>query len=591
MLKNKNINIILILSLILFSIRWILSLYIFDENLSVKIIHESVLDGYAYFPLVKYLTFFEFNNSFDPYIDNLKVIPLPLAGIIFHSILFKVFGYFGFIIAEFIAIFIFLLIFYKIFSSFFSENESLVLSLFLFIIPSIISIINIESLPHINLLKNNFYSLRVPRPMVSSLYLFTFIYLIILMDKNIIFKKNYFISLGIILGLSLSSFYHFFVIEALAMLIFLFYKFKINLFKKIFENYKYFLLSFFIFLLVTSPFLINIYFHETEFTERIGVIFLDYEKKKILLQHYFQGYASVKFLFIFALTCAMTYFVNIKKIKKFQLLNIFFILFLSCTISPVLFILFANKTTVLYHFNNAIFVWFFLFIIIFIFIILKEYSNIKLSQIKSRIFFIFMILIYSSNIYLNNQYNDNEKKNKRVEFQKVTTLINQNVTISNSSLLTFNDKLIVWSILNDIKYLNLVNGIYTPKQNSMIENDLIKNFKFLGLNVNDFENFLENKKAGWRYWNKNVGMFFYMKYQANSLKTYNNSKNFDQKIYNHIASSSPLYFQQIAIPDEEYIRLISKFKKVELENFINPDIIVLENSMPLTKKVFLNEKY
>ena len=140
-----------------------------------------------------------------------------------------------------------------------------------------------------------------------------------------------------------------------------------------------------------------------------------------------------------------------------------------------------------------------------------------------------MILIYSSNIYLNNQYNDNEKKNKRVEFQKVTTLINQNVTISNSSLLTFNDKLMVWSILNDIKYLNLASGIYTTKQNSMIENDLIKNFKFLGLNVNDFENFLENKKAGWRYWNKNVGMFFYMKYQANSLKTYNNSKNFDQK--------------------------------------------------------------
>ena len=89
------------------------------------------------------------------------------------------------------------------------------------------------------------------------------------------------------------------------MLIFLFYKFKINLFKKIFENYKYFLLLFFIFLLVTSPFLINLYFHETEYTERIGVIFLDYEKKKILLQHYFKGYASIKFLFIFALTCAM----------------------------------------------------------------------------------------------------------------------------------------------------------------------------------------------------------------------------------------------------------------------------------------------
>ena len=75
MLRNKNINTILIISIFLFSIKWILSFYFFKENLSVRIIFESVTDGHYYYPLIKYLAFFEFNNSFDPHIDNLKIIP------------------------------------------------------------------------------------------------------------------------------------------------------------------------------------------------------------------------------------------------------------------------------------------------------------------------------------------------------------------------------------------------------------------------------------------------------------------------------------------------------------------------------------
>ena len=105
MLKNKNINTILLISIFLFSIKWILSFYFFKENLSVRIIFESVADGHYYYPLIKYLAFFEFNNSFDPYIDNLKIIPLPLSGIFIHSIFYKIFGYSAFIILEFFAIF------------------------------------------------------------------------------------------------------------------------------------------------------------------------------------------------------------------------------------------------------------------------------------------------------------------------------------------------------------------------------------------------------------------------------------------------------------------------------------------------------
>ena len=75
MFRNKNINTILIISIFLFSVKWILSFYFFKENLPVRIIFESVTDGKLYYPLVKYLAFFELNNSFDPYIDNLKNIP------------------------------------------------------------------------------------------------------------------------------------------------------------------------------------------------------------------------------------------------------------------------------------------------------------------------------------------------------------------------------------------------------------------------------------------------------------------------------------------------------------------------------------
>ena len=104
MFKNKNINIILILSIFLFSIKWILSFYFFKENLLTRIIFESEGGG-SYYPLIKYLAFLEFNNSFDPYIESLKIIPVPFTGIFFHSLFLKIFGNSAFIIVEFFAIF------------------------------------------------------------------------------------------------------------------------------------------------------------------------------------------------------------------------------------------------------------------------------------------------------------------------------------------------------------------------------------------------------------------------------------------------------------------------------------------------------
>ena len=592
MFVNKNTATLLIISTILFSVKWILSFYFFKENLSIRIIFESVTDGWYYYPFIKYIAFFEFNNSFNPFIDNLKILPVPYSGIFFHSILLKIFGYSAFIIIEFFAIFIFLLIFYKIFSYFFSDSESILLSLLLFSIPAIITILDIDNLPYINLLRDNFYSLRVPRPIIASLYLFIFLYLLISMEKGKIFGKNKFICIGIIFGFSLSSFYIFFVIEIIAFLFFLFYKFKFNFSKKIIENYKYFLLLTIFFIISITPFFFNLYFHEKDFTERLGVILLDYEKKKILLNHYLYGYLKIEFLLFFLISGLTVYFVNIKKILNYKLINIFFILFLSCVFSPLFFILLSNKTTILYHFNNAIFVWAFLFSVICLIVIIKHFFKIELNINVYIIFIILITFLYCLNTYIekNNKFNNQFTKNERLEFQKITKLIDDNLIVSETSLMTFNNKLMIWAVLNDVKYLNLTNFIIAPKTDSMIENDLIKSFKFLNLNTDDFNDFLRNKKESWRYLNRNVATFFFYKYQANSLITFNDSKNFDKKVAKHIFSSSPLYFQQIVIPNEEFIRLEKKFENTELQNFNEPDVIVLEKSMTVTKNILIKKQ-
>ena len=593
MFKNKDINTILILSIFLFSIKWILSFYFYNESLSVKIIFDSGRDGELYFPLIKYLASFELNKSFDPYIENLKIVPLPLTGIFFHSIFLKIFGYSAIIILEFLAFFTFLIIFYKIFSYFFSNNESILLSLFLFTIPSIIAILNIDSLPYINVLKNSFYTSRVPRPMISSLYLFSFLYLLVSMEKGNFFTKSKFMLLGIILGFSLSSFYFFFVIEIIAFFFFLIYKFKFNFLKKILEQYKNFLLTIIFFILSILPFFFNLLFHEKDFTARQCVFQLDIEKKKILFSHYLSGYIKIEFLLIFIASIFFVYLANKKKILNCEIINIFFILFLGSVFAPMTFILISNKACSLYHFNNAIVVWSILFFVIYFTTILKHLFKIELNIYYCRFFFILITSLYCFNTYLEqeNKYNNQVIRENRIEFQKITELISDNLNITNASLMTFNTDLMIWAILNDVKHLNLVHALFISKTDDMIENDLIKSFKFLNLNTHDFKYFLRNKKEQkWRYLNENVGTFFFYKYQANSLKTFNDSKNFDPEVAKLILSSSPLYAQQSAIPNEEFMRLEKKFKDTKTKKFNRPDVIVLEKSMSMIKNIVIKKK-
>ena len=73
---NKNsINLfIIIFGLIIFTTKWYYPYLIFDEEIEVKIIFESISDGYYNFATFKALANLNLNNSFSPLINNLSTL-------------------------------------------------------------------------------------------------------------------------------------------------------------------------------------------------------------------------------------------------------------------------------------------------------------------------------------------------------------------------------------------------------------------------------------------------------------------------------------------------------------------------------------
>ena len=147
----------------------------------------------------------------------------------------------------------------------------------------------------------------------------------------------------------------------------------------------------------------------------------------------------------------------------------------------------------------------------------------------------------------------------------------------------------VWFILNDIKNLKLVNGLFVPRKNEMIENDLVGSFKYLRLNMNDLKNFISNKKKGYRYRNDNIMNLFWGRYQANSLTTYKNSNDFDQPILDFVKKSSPIMSQQIIVPNFEINRILKKLKNYN-QKYSDPDLIILNKKDPILSKSTIDLK-
>jgi len=209
----------------------------------------------------------------------------------------------------------------------------------------------------------------------------------------------------------------------------------------------------------------------------------------------------------------------------------------------------------------------------------------------------FLTLIIYLNIFQTQflKYNNYNERVSRIEFDNVLKIYKINRSKDkklNNSVLTFDNYLMIWLIFNEVDYLNINNQLFSTKTDLVIENDLIKNFKFLGLTEGSFVKFLENKNENWRVINYNVADFFRSKYSANSLSTYNDSKDFDPNIKDLILRSSPILSQQIAIPNNELDRLKKKFNIINInaDNFLIPEFIILNKNNYIYENISKNIK-
>ena len=600
--KKNNINLgIFFCALIIFLIRWYSPLINFDEKIDISIIFESISDGYIYFAPFKAFVNLDLNYSFDPAIENLNNITIPTGAFYLHFVFYHLLGAWSFVILELLFILFFLIIFYKISRMLnLTRLEALSISVILFNIPVFLEILGLSGTNYFTVIYSEFYSLRFPRPLVSNIFFYSFILCIFRLLKNDFFIKKNFILLGIISGLSFTSFFHVFVLEQLILFFILIHTYKNKSLKILQKNFKFIILYIVSFLIISLPFFINMFFTEPEFLERMGLADLNYERKLFLLSYLLKKIFKFEFLLIISLSIMIFFYINyIKNINYFKKLNIFFIIFYTSILTPFIFVLLSPKFfSHFYLFNNVILISAFLLFFFSIFLIIKFYFlKIVSNKIINSTAILFIIIALSCNFYQNiKNYNETKLSEDSIslrnEFKMISNLIKENdlINLKDSSLLTFDDRFLIWATLNDIKYLKISNGVIFPKKNEMIEKDLIQTFKYLNLSKKDFHKFIENRKlSSWRYRNENIRKLFWMRYQANSLITYKNSKDFNQKILDFINKSSPLLSQQLIVPNNEIDRLLLKFDIFESYTD-NPDLIIINKKNKVLAKSLIDLK-
>lgn len=574
---KKNNIILLFISLLIISIKWIYSFYLYDEDILLRIIHDT--GDNAYYPLIKSFSDFNLSPGYSEKYNNLSFVSFPLLGLFTNSIFLKFFGGYSFILLELICIFLFLKIFLHIFINLgIDRNRALLSILILFSLIKIlhtISFLNVTIIEIIKLNFESFYSLRFPRPILTNLFLYAFIYYLIKFYKSERNNFNYLIILSILMGISLNSFFYHAVNEFFFVLLVFFYKYKFNFITVILNNYKKIIISIIIGLSFLSIFLLQVNFSEVDFSERLGIFNVDQNQKIILMKYLIDFVLKKEFIILFVINTLIFFYI------KNDVLKIFYIVFIGSLISVPFIFLSFNKGVDYYHFINLIIIFSLLHLILFIFLIFDKIVRFIFNQKKySFINNVLIILILSFIIFydLNNYSNAQNKQNVRYNKSELINFIKKNDLFDNKELeiFTLNNDLSIWLIMNNFKEFSILPvSLWTSKKNINLENELYSTANFFNLDVLKFNQLIENKLKTWRYKNNFIYNFFGRRYLANNFTHYNNDfsdySNLEAKF---IKKNNMLIAHQIIIPKSELNRLENNF--IISQNKITPDIIIVD---------------
>jgi len=576
LVSNKKVFFLILISIVLFSSKWLSSLVIFpNEDITFRIILESLTD--SYFHYVKVFSDLNFTND---YLEksNDFLISIPIGSIFFHSILFKIVGVYSFIILELILIFLFLYIFTSIFLRLnFDLSISILLAVFLYSLPIVIQNLSVD-IDKLNAIAVIFFNLKFPRPLVTNLYLFYFLYfLVINYDKDIFNKFNIYL-LGILFALIFSSSFFIFIPSIILFLFFILRKYRREeIIFRLTKFRKEIVLSSLIFIFFIYFFWYLIDNTNPDYSTRMGIIPIENKDKIFLIDFYLKRILEIKniSIFIFSLTL---FFLAKKKfnLKNFFIIEVFFYNYLLSIINPIIFILISNKVAFLYHFDNftivSTFLYFFIIFIFILKIILEKFKIIKINKILLNFVILFLLSTNFFNSYLKI---DKINKSNRSNINKIANILKTEIN-NNCKLLSFTNSLMTLSILLEFNNLIYLNGTFSKRSDDIIEANLINALKILNFKKDDFEKLLNSNFDRWRLKNSDMQQLFWQKYQANSFYTFANSKDFEEHKLKIIQNSPPVLAHQFAIPIYEKKRLLTKFDNITSLNY--PDFLIIDKN-------------
>jgi len=596
---TKKNYILFIIPLVIFVSKWALSFIIFPSDfLITKILFDTA--DHQYYPIVKNLANFDFSPSNNESIKTENLLSFPYGPIVLHSLFYKILGNLSFIVLEFVFIFLFFITFFKIFEHIgFSFNSSLFSSLLILFLPILAELLTNFSIPYIHnldIVLGSISSSRFPRPQVTGLYYLVFIYLSLKFsaDVKININKKYAIYFALMLGLILNSFFYFFIYCCLALLILLIVKLRKSFLSLLISRINV-LLTFLVILLITSaPFFLQLYFGESDYSIRIGLVEINL-KDKIYLNKFFL-YSLLRFepLIIFFISVSLTIFIKkfFNKENVFDKIDIFFYLYISSILTPFLFITLSPKVIAIYHFANYILVngllyIFFSLISIFYFYQKKGKEN-KILKKKNTIR-IFSGLIILCLFFLKN-YHDLKVKNDRNFFNEINEVFIENKFINTKIYLFTNDIRIanLWTF-NRNKNLLISDGFTNVIKDKEIIENLIIGLKSIGINKSEFKEILDFKGSRFTR-NSLIQFLFNYKYQANKFKQFSNNEEYTDKELDLIKNTSPLRVMANILPQNEKDKFLLAFDSTAFNESNYEDYIVILNTK-LIPNFFMNKNY
>ena len=596
---NSPFLIILLVNFIFLSLKWIISFYESDETLITSILINT--KDIQYYPLIISFSELNFNPTFLEYYNDTKIIPVPLASLVTHSIFYKLFNIYSFVILEYIfhslLIFILFNIIKKIFDS---SSIAALFCISIYIIIIFLKAISTFVEPQIfyklyDLLSENFGT-RTPRPLVTGIFYFSFLYYIMFFEEKIKNKLdyNYILKITLLLGLLANSFIFLFIHSFIFLLIFSIKIIGTKLIEWMKFNYKkffYFILLLVFFLL---PTLFQNLYGENDFSARHGLISIGLEKKLFLIKYYLINLLRFEFITLFLLTLILNWYLNKKDIANIHTnkINIFFLLAISSILSPLIFFILSPQIISIFHFLNIMLFTFIFYIILSLFSILYILSkNFNFRNYYSKKIFYIILPIMCLSFFVPLELNSYSKgKDQRIEITKLHMFFNKN-NLKDTNLKLFTNDLLTMNLwlLNGNTQLVISDASSNSLPDDKIEFNLLNSLKDFDIEEKQLRELIFSKKS--RYRNKLFMRLFNYKYQANSLYTYSALENYNKIDQDLIIKTSPFRVQMQIIPETEKERIINLYKNLKINIDLLPNYVVLNTSNLFNNFTIRNNKY